>query len=336
MTEPTTRAGGDAADIVRGVSVRLGFGCGELYAGPDRAQSLRLLAAALDSGIAYFDTARLYGHGDAEGLLGAVLKGRRDGVVLASKAGILPTHNPLGRRIRAKAAVLARAAPPMRKFVAEPTPAEPTFGAFGVQELRRSVETSLRALRTDRLDLLLLHECPYDVAEDPEIAELLEALKRAGKIRAWGAATDVETTARLANEPARRAALLQFPSNAWSMSVERIRPLTTAPLITHSVFGAPFRALLEALREPGALRARAVELGVDPDDASDLARRMLALQLQANPDGVVVFSTSKEAHIASNLAALKLDAKAAAAARALARAFDDASIPAGRATAPGS
>ncbi|MES1156705.1 MAG: aldo/keto reductase [Alphaproteobacteria bacterium] len=302
-------------------ALRLGFGCGELYAGRDRALSRRLIETAIDHGVSYFDTARLYGHGKAEGILGEVLRGRRHQVTLASKAGILPTDMSLRRRIADKATTLVRAVPPLRRFAPPPKPAEPTFGVFGVAELRASVDTSLRELGTDYLDLLFLHECTVENATDPDVVALLSQLKSEGKIRAWGVATSVETILQLA--PMRSSSapqVLQFPSSAWNRNIERVAPLASAPLVTHSVLGGRFRDLVRALRDDQRLRAQAIALGVDPDDGSALAAGMLAAQLHANPEGVVLFSTSSPERLAANILAAGLPAERAAAAVRLAEA----------------
>ena len=69
---------------------RLGFGCSMLMSRLNRADSLRLLNRAYDAGIRHFDTARLYGYGEAESVLGDFLKERRATVTVATKVGILP------------------------------------------------------------------------------------------------------------------------------------------------------------------------------------------------------------------------------------------------------
>jgi aryl-alcohol dehydrogenase-like predicted oxidoreductase len=293
----------DVKNILARAKQRLGFGCGQLYGGRTRKDSMRLLETAIDSGITYFDTARLYGNGEAEYLLGELMPRHRDKVVLASKGGILPRRNSLSKRIYDKASRIARKVPTLQRFIPKPVPAEPTFGVFGVADLRRSVETSLRALRTDHLDIFLLHECGFDNATDPDVIELLESLENEGKIRGWGTATSLEATAALAQANSVRISLFQFPSNAWCRNVDKIRSLTKAPLITHSVLGASFGSLVVALREDPRVRAKAMALDVDPDDGPALAERLVADAIQANPDGVVLFSTSKIEHILSNLTA---------------------------------
>ena len=69
----------------------LGFGCAALMGRASRGESLKALGTALDAGITFFDTARSYGYGASEGLLGQFLQGRRDKVILCTKFGILLT-----------------------------------------------------------------------------------------------------------------------------------------------------------------------------------------------------------------------------------------------------
>jgi len=78
---------------------------------------LRLLEAAWDSGIRHFDTAPLYGQGEAELLLGRFLRNRRDTVSLTSKFGLLPASHPWPMRPLIPFARLAnrRLLPPLRR-----------------------------------------------------------------------------------------------------------------------------------------------------------------------------------------------------------------------------
>jgi aryl-alcohol dehydrogenase-like predicted oxidoreductase len=312
----TTTSAADIVDRARRSGGPLGFGCGELYGGVRRRESLRLIEAALDAGFAYFDTARLYGHGEAEGLLGGFMRSHRDRIVLASKVGILPTHNPLSRRILTKAALAARTIGPLRALVPTPAVAEPRFHVFAPGEMAQSVEVSLRALKTDHLDFLLLHECSLEEARAPETLAFVERLQTQGKIREWGIAAGIDTTIALAGD-AHAPPLLQFAHNAWDRTVARVRERSNAPFITHSVLGANFRALAQRLKQDEALRELAKSKDLDPDDGPGLAQRLLAAAVRDNPGGLVLFSASKPAQVAHGKAAADFAADEAEAALAL-------------------
>src|ERR1700722_13227658 len=79
----------------------LGFGCSAVMGRAGRKASLAALAAAYDAGVIFYDTARSYGYGESEALLGEFLRGRRDSVLLSTKFGILPTPiGPLKRALK--------------------------------------------------------------------------------------------------------------------------------------------------------------------------------------------------------------------------------------------
>ena len=82
---------------------RIGLGSGDLFLDGRSGDAVRLIQAAYDVGYRYFDTARLYGDGQAEHVLGAALAERRDSVVITSKAGIVPWSMQTSARIAAKA-----------------------------------------------------------------------------------------------------------------------------------------------------------------------------------------------------------------------------------------
>ena len=75
---------------------RLGFGCSTIASLTTRhsaAEVRATLLAAVDAGVNFFDTADVYGQGDSERLLGSLFAGRRERVVIATKAGMLLAHS---------------------------------------------------------------------------------------------------------------------------------------------------------------------------------------------------------------------------------------------------
>jgi aryl-alcohol dehydrogenase-like predicted oxidoreductase len=127
------------------------------YGDTDDRTSLAALRRALDLGITFFDTSSAYGNGHSEELIGQAFEGgSRARVVIATKAGYEAWDRP------------------------------PDFSPAAILA---SAEASLRRLRTDRIDLLQLHNAAPEVLKADEVREALARLVGSGKIRAWGAST---------------------------------------------------------------------------------------------------------------------------------------------------
>ena len=138
------------------------------YGDTDDAVSIAALRRAHELGITLFDTSAAYGSGHSEELLGAAFGGSPD-VVLATKAGYEAWDRP------------------------------PDFSAAAIVA---SAEASLRRLRSDRIDLLMLHNAPLDVLAAPDVQEAMARLAGSGKIRCWGlsAKSPADAVAALAVE----------------------------------------------------------------------------------------------------------------------------------------
>ena len=187
-------------ELVPGIfSSALGFGCAPVLGSVDAATARCAIHTALESGITHFDLARSYGFGQAEAFVGREIGSERGRLVLVTKFGICATwaaallrpFKPLVRSLRRKARSSLE-----NRAVAGVTPM--TNGRLGnwlhrrlpmnAAAMRISLEESLRALRTDRVEILLLHE-PEEISRGSELAACAEALKQEGKIRAWGLAS---------------------------------------------------------------------------------------------------------------------------------------------------
>jgi len=147
----------------------------------------RVVEAAWQAGIRFFDTAPLYGHGLAEQRLGAVLRAKpREEFVLATK---------VGRLLRADAPP-----EPGQAYKGVP-PVNPTYD-FSYDGVMRSVEESLARLGLDRVDVLHIHD-PDEHFEDALAGayRALDRLRAEGTIRAVGAGMNqAEMLVRFARE----------------------------------------------------------------------------------------------------------------------------------------
>jgi aryl-alcohol dehydrogenase-like predicted oxidoreductase len=120
-----------------------------------RKESLAALGAAHEAGITFYDTAWSYGCGESEALLGEFLRMRRESVVVSTKFGILPAQTSfLKEMAKPLARKVLQMMPSARKAVQRQIGAQFSANNFTVKVLRESVETNLRKLETDYVDLL--------------------------------------------------------------------------------------------------------------------------------------------------------------------------------------
>ena len=152
---PLGRTGLSVSEIGFGGWAIGGNAFGNSYGPTDDTESQRAIRRAFELGCNFFDTADVYGHGHSEELLGAALQDVRDQVIIATKVG----GNFYNGDIRS---------------------------TFTPAYLRFAVERSLGRLRTDRIDLLQLHNPPINLISAMETYEPLETMKREGLIRFYG------------------------------------------------------------------------------------------------------------------------------------------------------
>lgn len=137
----------------------IGLGCGDLGK-PGKDELDHVLGYAFDHGVNFYDTAEMYAGGESEATLGRFFEGRRDQIVLATKLSVVRTpdrrHDP----------------------------------AATLKHLPEAVDSSLRRLRTDWIDVYQLHNPPMSVLEDDALFEALDRLVEQGKLRCYGVSID--------------------------------------------------------------------------------------------------------------------------------------------------
>jgi aryl-alcohol dehydrogenase-like predicted oxidoreductase len=167
----------------------LGLGCAKIASLRTRASTAEiqnLLERALDGGVTVFDTADVYGQGDSERLLGRTFAHRRGDVVLCTKAGLtvgatssaVRLAKPLLRPLLRRSGALDRAAGTARRR-RERVDVAP-------ERLRACLEGSLRRLRTDHVDLFLLHSPPLAALADGALYDFLDDVRAKGQARWCG------------------------------------------------------------------------------------------------------------------------------------------------------
>jgi len=140
----------------------------EIDFGPvDDRESIKTINLAIDMGINIFDTAVMYGAGHNERLLGKALDGRRDKVIIVSKAGYYIDEE--------------------KRSVGESILDNP-------KDVKKLCEGSLRRLNTDYIDIYLLHtqykDDKIDLCKAAQIRDYMEELVGDGKLRWYGWSTD--------------------------------------------------------------------------------------------------------------------------------------------------
>jgi aryl-alcohol dehydrogenase-like predicted oxidoreductase len=133
---------------------QIGAGWGDI----SNEDAIRVLNAAIDNGVNFIDTADVYGDGRSERFIAQVLGDRKEEVFVATKAG---------RRLQPHVA-----------------------SGYNRDNLTSFVERSLQNLRRESLDLLQLHCPPTEVYYRPEVFEILDDLKQAGKIKNYGVSVE--------------------------------------------------------------------------------------------------------------------------------------------------
>jgi aryl-alcohol dehydrogenase-like predicted oxidoreductase len=220
----------------------VGLGCNNFGFRLDAAQTATVIDAAIDVGVTLLDTSDTYGNrGRSEEILGEVLAGRRDEVVLATKFGNQNTDMGYG----------------------------PAAGGKGGRAyIRRALENSLRRLRTDHIDLYQIHT-PDPVTPIEETLAALTELVQAGHVRYIGHSNFSAVQLTTAAAAARKLRSVPFISaqNHWSLLERRVETDLVPAAVQYGLGVLPYFPLANGLLT-GKIRR-----GQPPPEGSRLASR---------------------------------------------------------------
>lgn len=233
----------------------VGLGCNNVGRTLDVAATRKLVDAAQDAGITFLDTADIYGgyRGQSEEILGEVLEGRRDDLVLATKFGM----DMAGAN-------------------------GPDWGARGSRRyVRRAIEASLRRLRTDHVDLYQYHE-PDGVTPVEETLAALDELVADGSVRYVGSSNFAGWQLAQADHVARETGATRFVSaqNEYSLLDRRVEAELVPAAVEYGVGVLPFFPLANGLLTGKYSR------GVAPRAGTRIADRKPGLHATAPWDAI--------------------------------------------------
>jgi D-threo-aldose 1-dehydrogenase len=289
-------------------TTRLGFGCSSLMGALNRRDSLRLLEVAYDAGIRHFDVAPMYGYGEAESCLGEFLQTHRNDVTVTTKYGIAPPKNSAlvraGRRI---AGPIVKKLPSIKQTLAKAANTatrNEERPAFTAAQAKASLTRSLTALRTNRIDLWLLHEVEASDLKDDALLSLLESEVKQGSIGSFGIGSEAKKIPALFTEHPAYCRTLQYE---WSILGTPIPkdpaiPTTQTFRIHHRALSGNFRTLHTALLNNKPLTQRWSDAtNADLINPETLANLMLKAALVMNPASIILFSSKNRQHIQGNV-----------------------------------
>ena len=257
------------------IGLDYGFKGSSQYARPDESESIRLIHAALDQGINLLDTARVYGN--SEEVIGKALAGLTFQPLIVSKVFL-------------------------SNDAAQKDPSALREEIFG------SVETSLRALRVQTLDLLLIHNTALDHLRREDVLTFLKQAQQQGKVRFLGASCyGEEVPLVVLQQPLFRA--LQVPFNLLDQKMStRLFPAASTQGVGIFVRSAYLRGVLtrqlESIPERLApLKDRAAQaLSVLGEEVGGLAEAALRYCLSFGAVSSVVIGVKTVAELEANLA----------------------------------
>lgn len=273
-----------------------GFGCAYITGGLEKSQGIKLLRAAFDSGVRHFDTAPLYGRGTSEDVIGEAFQSDRNKISITTKVGLpRPKATKGGEFVRAIALPIRRYLPKVSRGLASAI-----YGRkdrpkkFSPHEVLAGLDDSLTRLKTDYVDVLLLHEA---TAEDitPELLEVLSLLKAEGRVLRTGIGSEATAIAEIDR---RFPAAFDVYQRSWSIFTRNVVQYQTKKNVFHRCIMNNLERLQNEIKSSPPLARHIWNVtGMETIDREELAMLLIGAAISANPSGLILFGTRQKARI---------------------------------------
>ena len=267
---------------------RLGIGLAEIgyqLTSENILEASNLLNTAIDNGINFLDTSTCYGV--SEELIGKTVSNRRKEYILATKCGHSPKRKP---------------------FEKHPEDWLPLT-------VEQNINTSLKRLKTDYVDLLQIHSCSLEILKKGEIIEALQKIRDSGKARFIGYSGDneaavyamslglfdtLQTSFNLVDQKARQNLFSKVKENNTGLIIKR--PIANASWrpAKRPIYGTEENYIDYYLDRANEM----IELGPFVDEPEDSIELALGFVLSHNVVNTAIVGTQNHKHLLNNIALL--------------------------------
>lgn len=272
----------------------IGFGCVSLTSLPFESEAIRLLETAYNIGIRLFDTAPIYGNGYSEKIVGKFSINKRHNITLTTKFGLnrkdgfnippsiaLPL-NYLRKKFK-KGNSSSFSQLPLQ-LTSQSLVVKNAYRRIDKPEIEGSFYKSLKSLKTDYIDNYLLHEGMPSFLTEEAISFVMK-LKKDGKVRRIGVAAGSRNL--IDENDFLNLDILQYENNVISPSNELV---VKFPKLTHI-----YHSVLKGVKSSNKKSF----------SSNEFAALLLLKVLKINPNGKVLFSTTKAENLIQNIKGLE-------------------------------
>lgn len=282
----------------------LGFGCTKLTDSKSRSNAYEILNTAFDLGVTHFDTARLYGFGESEIILGEFIKDKRDKVTITTKIGLDPVTMPTNSLALLKLAKnVVNRLPLLKKLIIKKTDGFVKRPELTIEKAAIHIDESLKKLQTDYIDILLLHEFDVLAANHSELIDFLKEKKKEGKIRHFGLGTAYNTIQTDVTELNPAYNVVQIEHNLLKPHIKQLPKDFSNTILTnaHSIFRDLTRLQKQLPQNQKLKQILKKEADIDLTIPQNISRLLLAFNKYSNPTGISIFTSTNNQNIKTNV-----------------------------------